>query len=104
MVGRPYPVPGGEPGLDGCIGPAKFHDVFAQDLPRSQTRLMATAQRPGSVGVFGRSQWLTDVEGCAVQVGAGSRVVQAEGASHVVMMSRPDTVVRHIEAAYRATR
>ncbi|MGW0585032.1 esterase/lipase family protein, partial [Streptomyces sp. NPDC002920] len=45
LVGRPYPVPGSpDPGLDGYIDPAKFHDVFAQDLPRSTTRLMATAQ------------------------------------------------------------
>ncbi|MER7575037.1 hypothetical protein [Streptomyces sp. NPDC126514] len=44
------------------------------------------------------------MEGRAVQVCADSKVVEAEGASHVVMMSRPDTVVRHIEAAYRATR
>lgn len=50
LLGRPYPVPGAEPGLDGYIDPAKFHDVFAQDLPRSTTRVMATAQRPGSIG------------------------------------------------------
>ncbi|GAB2951472.1 hypothetical protein GCM10023080_007590 [Streptomyces pseudoechinosporeus] len=35
---------------------------------------------------------------------AGSTTVEVKGASHVVMMSRPDAVVRQIEAAYRATR
>ncbi|MFE6334830.1 alpha/beta fold hydrolase [Streptomyces sp. NPDC057798] len=123
LVGRPYPVPGGEPGLDGYIDPAKFHDVFAQDLPRSQTRVMATAQRPGSVGglsgASGVPAWRTVPSWYVVATAdrvipaaaqrfmaerAGSRLVEAEGASHVVMMSRPDTVVRHIEAAYRATR
>ncbi|MFF3346430.1 hypothetical protein [Streptomyces sp. NPDC002779] len=39
LVGRPHPIPGAGPGLDGYIDPAKFHDVFAQDLP---------ARRPGS--------------------------------------------------------
>ncbi|MGW0912622.1 alpha/beta fold hydrolase [Streptomyces sp. NPDC002784] len=123
LVGRPYPIPGAEPGLDGYTDPAKFHDVFAQDLPRSQTRIMATAQRPGSVGglsgTSGVPAWKTVPSWYVVATAdrvipaaaqrfmaerAGSEVVEAEGASHVVMMSRPDTVVRYIEAAYRATR
>ncbi|WP_223167888.1 alpha/beta fold hydrolase [Nonomuraea sp. SYSU D8015] len=35
---------------------------------------------------------------------AGSKVREAEGASHAVMISRPDTVVRQILSAYYATR
>ncbi|MFC9683493.1 hypothetical protein [Streptomyces sp. NPDC056948] len=35
---------------------------------------------------------------------AGRRTVEVKGASHVLMMPRPDAVVRQIEAAYRATR
>ncbi len=123
LVGRPYPIPGAEPGLDGYIDPAKFHDVFAQDLPHTQTKVMATAQRPGSVGGLGGPSgvpaWKTVPSWYVVATAdrvippaaqrfmaerAGSKVVEAKGASHVVMMSRPDTVVRHIEAAYRATR
>lgn len=124
LVGRPYPIPGAEePGLDGYIDPAKFHDVFAQDLPRAQTRVMATAQRPGSVGGLGGASgvpaWRTVPSWYVVATAdrvippaaqrfmaerAQSKVVEAKGASHVVMMSRPDCVVRHIEAAYRATR
>ncbi|MGX1886487.1 alpha/beta fold hydrolase [Streptomyces sp. NPDC055287] len=34
----------------------------------------------------------------------GSTTVEVKCASHVVMMSRPDAVVRQIDAAYRATR
>lgn len=124
LVTRPYPIPGSsEPGTDGYIDPAKFHDVFAQDLPRSLTRVMAVSQRPGSVlglsSLSGVPAWKSlpswyVVAGAdrvippAVQrfmaERAGSRVVEVKGASHVVMMSRPDSVVRHIEAAYRATR
>ncbi|MFB4284953.1 alpha/beta fold hydrolase [Nonomuraea sp. MTCD27] len=51
LVVRPYPG-----GKDGYIDPAKFRDVFAADLPASQTRLMAATQRPSSVGgLFGHS-------------------------------------------------
>ncbi|MFD7293662.1 alpha/beta fold hydrolase [Streptomyces sp. NPDC059897] len=124
LVPRPYPIPGAtEPGLDGYIDPAKFHDVFAQDLPRAQTDVMATAQRPGSIGglsgLSGVPAWKSLPSWYVVATAdrvipaaaqrfmaerAKSTVVVAEKASHVVMMSRPDTVVRHIEAAYRATR
>ncbi|WP_189706524.1 alpha/beta fold hydrolase [Streptomyces phaeofaciens] len=124
LVGRPFPVPGSaEPGLDGYIDPAKFHDVFAQDLPRSTTRIMATAQRPGSVGGLGSPSgapaWRTVPSWYVVAAEdrvippaaqrfmarrAGSRTVEVRGASHVVMMSHPDSVVRQIRAADRATR
>lgn len=124
LLPRPYPIPGSsDPGIDGYIDPAKFHDVFAQDLPRSQTRVMAVAQRPGSVGGLGGPSgvpaWKTVPSWYVVATAdrvippavqrfmaerAKSKVVEVEGASHVVMMSRPDSVVRHIEAAYRATR
>lgn len=124
LLPRPYPIPGStDPGIDGYIDPAKFHDVFAQDLPRSQTTVMATAQRPGSVGGLGGPSgvpaWRTVPSWYVVATAdrvippavqrfmaerARSEVVEVRGASHVVMMSRPDSVVRHIEAAYRATR
>ncbi|MCX4705582.1 alpha/beta fold hydrolase [Streptomyces sp. NBC_01373] len=124
LLPRPYPIPGSpDPGIDGYIDPAKFHDVFAQDLPPSLTRVMAAAQRPGSVvglgGPSGVPAWRTVPSWYVVATAdrvippavqrfmaerAGSRVVEVRGASHVVMMSRPDSVVRHIEAAYRATR
>ncbi|MEV6108299.1 alpha/beta hydrolase [Streptomyces sp. NPDC051940] len=123
LVGRHYPLPDGTEGLDGYIDPARFHDVFAQDLPRSVTRVMAVSQRPGSVqglgGPSGAPAWRTlpswyvvagedRVIPPAVQrfmaARAGSTTVEAKGASHVVMMSRPDTVVRQIVAADRGTR
>ncbi|MEV0175476.1 alpha/beta hydrolase [Streptomyces sp. NPDC050803] len=116
------PLPGGTD-ADGYIDPAKFHDVFAQDLPHATTQVMAVSQRPGSIGGLSGSSGVPawkSVPSWYVVAGADhvippalqrfmaqraqSRTVEAKGASHVVMMSRPDTVVQQIEAAYRATR
>ncbi|QUC58404.1 alpha/beta hydrolase [Streptomyces sp. A2-16] len=123
LLTRPYPVPGSsEPGIDAYVDPAKFHDVFAQDLPRAVTRAMAVTQRPASVGGLGAPSGVPAWQSLpswyviptadrvippAVQhfmaKRAKSRAVEVKGASHVVMMSHPDAVVRQIEAARRAT-
>ncbi|MGV9454424.1 alpha/beta fold hydrolase [Streptomyces sp. NPDC003635] len=123
LITRDYPLEDGSTGTDGYIDPAKFREVFAADLPSSQTRLMAAAQRPGSVGGLagpsGTPAWKNlpswyviptadNVIPAAVQrymaERAHSRTVEVKGASHVVMMSRPDIVVRQILAAHQATR
>lgn len=123
LLTRPYPVPGSsEPGIDAYVDPAKFHEVFAQDLPRALTRAMAVTQRPASVGGLGAPSgvpaWSSLPSWYVVPTAdrvippavqhfmakrAKSRVVEVKGASHVVMMSRPDAVFRQIEAARRAT-
>ncbi|MEO3808851.1 alpha/beta hydrolase [Sphaerisporangium sp. B11E5] len=118
LITRAYPG-----GLDGYIDQAKFRDVFAADLPASTTRLMAATQRPGNLiglsDASGVPAWKTvpswfviptadNVIPPAVQrfmaQRAGGTVVEVKGASHVVMQSRPDTVVRQILSAYAATR
>ncbi|MFI8529562.1 alpha/beta fold hydrolase [Streptomyces aquilus] len=123
LIARDYPLPDGSTGQDGYIDPAKFRDVFAADLPSSRTRLMAAAQRPGSVGGLagpsGAPAWkdlpswyviptADHVIPAAAQrfmaERAQSRTVEVEGSSHVVMMSHPDIVVRQIQAAHQATR
>ncbi|WTW98360.1 alpha/beta hydrolase [Streptomycetaceae bacterium NBC_01309] len=123
LITRDYPVPVGGPGKDGHIDPAKFREVFAGDLSASEARLMGAAQRPGSVGGLagpsGVPAWKSlpswyviptadNVIPAAAQRfmadRAKSRVVEVRGASHVVMMSRPDVVVRQIQAADRSTR
>ncbi|MCX5558771.1 alpha/beta fold hydrolase [Streptomyces sp. NBC_00038] len=127
LVTRPFPLPvplpdGTRDGLDGYIDPAKFHDVFAQDLPPATTRVMAAAQRPGSVGGLaagsGVPAWKSLPSWFVIPTAdhvippalqrfmaerANSTTVEVKGASHVVMMSRPDVVVRQILAAHRAT-
>ncbi|MER5398251.1 alpha/beta hydrolase [Streptomyces sp. NPDC002599] len=124
LLTRPFPLPDGTPGgTDGYIDPAKFHDVFAQDLPHSVTRLMAATQRPGSVGGLGAKSgvpaWKSLPSWYVIPTAdhvippaaqrfmaerAGSATVEVKGASHVVMMSHPEVVVRQILAAHRATR
>lgn len=37
------------------IDVAKYHDVFAADVPRSQTQVMAVAQKPIAGAIFGQS-------------------------------------------------
>ncbi|WP_330350878.1 alpha/beta fold hydrolase [Streptomyces sp. NBC_00582] len=123
LVTRDVPLPDGSTGSDGYIDPATFREVFAADLPASQTRLMAAAQRPGSVGglagASGAPAWKSlpswyviptadNVIPAAVQrymaERAHSRTVEVRGSSHVVMMSHPDVVVRQIHSADQATR
>lgn len=115
------PLPGGD--ADGYIDPAKFHDVFAGDLPRAVTRVMAVSQRPGALGglagpsgppawkslpswyvVAGADHVIPPALQRFMAERAGSRTVEVKDSSHVVMMSHPDVVTRHITAAYRATR
>ncbi|GAA1519969.1 alpha/beta hydrolase [Sphaerisporangium rubeum] len=118
LLTRPFPG-----GVDGYIDPAKFREVFAADLPASVTRLMAATQRPGSLGglsmASGVPAWKTVPSWFVIPTAdyaippaaqrfmaqrAGGKVTEVKGASHVVMQSRPDTVVKQILAACTATR
>jgi len=102
------------------IDPAKFHDVFAADLPVEQTAVMAATQRPASSLGFvepnGTPAWKTLPSWAVVATGdraagsdvvrsmaqrAGATVVEAEG-SHVIMVSRPDIVTDVILQALAA--
>ncbi|MFE6165118.1 alpha/beta fold hydrolase [Streptomyces sp. NPDC056486] len=122
LITRPYPVPGGDPGTDGYIDPAKFRAVFAPDLPASQARLMAVTQRPGSVqglsGASGAPAWKTIPSWYLIPTEdrvippaaqrfmakrAGSKVTEIRS-SHVVMISHPEAAAKIIKSAYTATR
>jgi pimeloyl-ACP methyl ester carboxylesterase len=107
LVMRPFPLPDGSPGgIDGYIDPAKFHDVFAQDLPPATAGVMAASQRPSSVGGLGGPSgapaWKSVPSWYLVATAdivippilqrfmakwVGSTTVEVKGASHVVMMS-----------------
>ena len=58
LVVRPHPG-----GADGYINPATFRDIFAADLPRHLTDVMAASQRPADVGTLrqpsGPAAWAT---------------------------------------------
>jgi pimeloyl-ACP methyl ester carboxylesterase len=113
---RPY----GPDTFDGYIKPSLFREIFAADLPASTTAVMAATQRPGDLHTLqqpsGPPAWKTipswylvakqdQVIPAAAQrfmaqrAGAHTREVNA---SHVAMISRPDTAADLIIAATRS--
>jgi len=118
LVVRPYP---GAPEGDGdaFIDPAWFHRLFAQDLPRTTTRLMAASQRPGALSALvspsGEPAWKTIPSWSlvakqdriippqaerAMAKRAGAKTVVVDS-SHVAMMSHPKEVTALIRKAAR---
>jgi pimeloyl-ACP methyl ester carboxylesterase len=111
LVERQYPTgQGAETATEFSIDPAKFHDVFAADLPVEEAALMAATQRPvsalGFVEPNGAPAWRTLPSWAVVATGdhaAGSDVVRSMAqragaviteveASHVVFISQPQAV------------
>ena len=118
----PFTIADGTTGTDLYIQADKFRATFAADLPKSTTALMAAEQRPFS------AESLTDVTTAAgwhtipswgIVAGAdksippalerweyqrmNAHVTEVPDASHVVMISHPDTVANVIEQAAQAT-
>ena len=102
------------------IDRAKFHDIFAQDLPRAQASVMAVTQKPLASSAFGATTkvaaWRTipswfvvaqndnvinpDLERFyAKRMGAKTTEIKS---SHVVFMSHAKEVATVIESAARA--
>jgi pimeloyl-ACP methyl ester carboxylesterase len=121
-VAGPYvrhsPLPDG--GAEFTIDPSGFHEAFCADLPDAEAAFMAISQRPLSGVAFGekapapawrtRPSWavLPTADGaihpdvhrfCYDRMGATVTVV--EGASHVVMLSRPSIVADVVREAVR---
>ena len=113
LVIRPYPgAPEGD--ADGYIDPAFFRDLFAGDLPKKQTAVMAASQRPAALSALftpsGEPAWKTIPSWYVVAsqdhtIPPEAERVMAERAdattveidsSHVVMMSHPDEVTEVI--------
>ena len=120
--GEKYPAPLGtalKPDSAGFlyIDRARFHEVFAADLPEAETRVMAATQKPLSGSVFGASvdqaAWKTipswylvsqddkainpDLERFyARRMGAKTTEIKS---SHVSFLSHPAQVARLIERA-----
>jgi pimeloyl-ACP methyl ester carboxylesterase len=111
LVERQYPTGQGSETLgEFSIDRAKFHDVFAADLPVEEAALMAATQRPvsalGFVEPNGAPAWRTLPSWAVVATGdraagtdvvrsmaerAGATITEVEG-SHVIMISRPQAV------------
>ncbi|GAA3241566.1 alpha/beta fold hydrolase [Dactylosporangium siamense] len=118
---RPYPLPDGTYSADGYVKADVFRDIFAGDLPRATTAIMAATQRPGDVHTLretsGAPAWKQipswylvarddNLIPAAAQrfmaQRAGSRVVEARS-SHVAMMSQPRLAAELIALAARAS-
>jgi pimeloyl-ACP methyl ester carboxylesterase len=118
----PFTNADGTTGTDLYIQADKFRGTFAADLPKSTTALMAAEQRPFSAesltDVTTAAGWRT-IPSWGIVAGAdksippalerweyermNAHVTEVPGASHVVMISHPDTVADVIEQAVRAT-
>ena len=119
---RPYPLPDGTQGLEGSIKTAVFREIFAADLPKRLTRVMAASQRPAAVTALGEpsgppawaqiQSWYL-VAGRDNAIGTqnerimaeriGAKTIEVKGASHVVMMSRPARTARLILKAAKGS-
>lgn len=118
LIVRPYP--GATPGDgDAYIDPAHFHRLFAQDLPRSTTAVMAATQRPGALAALvspsGPPAWKSVPSWFLVAKQDEIIPPQAERAmakrarattveidsSHVAMLSHPEVVTKLILRAAR---
>lgn len=97
----------------------KYHAQFAADVPLQESRLMAATQRPITEAALNESgdtpAWKTipswflygsldknippAVHAFMAKRAGAKRVVEVKGASHVVMISHPDALVKLIEEA-----
>ncbi|WP_406090738.1 alpha/beta fold hydrolase [Streptomyces sp. NBC_01013] len=117
-----YPVEGGEPAVEVTIKAEAFPDIFAADVPAAVTQVLAVAQRPLAASAFAETAtaaaWKTKpswalVAGADQAINpeverfgakrAGATIVEIEGASHAVAVSRPKEVAALIRDAVRAT-
>lgn len=121
LVPRQFPNgPGEEPGVELYIDVAKFHEVFAADLPAEQAAVMAVSQRPGSAAGFGEPSgpvgWKTlpswaIISPNDVTIGpageklmaerSGATITEIDG-SHVLFIAQPDAVTEVIMTAVEA--
>ena len=116
----PRPLPDG--GIELTVDPQRFHDIFCADVPDAEAAFMAHAQRPLLASVFeepaAAAAWRlkpswgvfgTGDQPIAPQLHrfsydrAGSNVTEVDGASHFVMMSKPDVVASVIREAAMAS-
>src|SRR5438105_8827121 len=117
VILRPCPPANCGAGFDAYIDPTYFRQVFAADLPATQTAVMAATQRPASLVSFVEpsvfAAWKTipsfalvateDNAICTANVRAmaqhaGARIVEVK-ASHAVLVSQPSAVVRLVHTA-----
>ena len=114
---RHYPMPDGTEGTDVYVKADEFRRVFAADLPKKTTAVLASTQRPIELaalgGASGAPAW-TSIPSWYL-VATKDQVIPADGqrlmahrahattvevrSAHLVTISRPDAVVSIIESA-----
>ncbi|MDT0616026.1 alpha/beta fold hydrolase [Streptomyces lancefieldiae] len=119
---KTYPMDGGEPAVEVTIKAEAYPGIFAADVPAAVTKVLAAAQRPLAASTFtetaSAAAWKTKpswalVAGADEAINpeverfgakrAGATVVEIDGASHAVAVSRPKEVADLIRDAVRAT-
>jgi pimeloyl-ACP methyl ester carboxylesterase len=117
---KPSPLPDGS--AEFTIDPSGFHKAFCADLPHAEAAFMAISQRPIAGVAFGekaptpawrtRPSWaVLPTEDGAIHPDVhrfsyermGANVTVVEGASHVVMLSRPAIVADVVREAVRGS-
>jgi pimeloyl-ACP methyl ester carboxylesterase len=121
QIARQYPAPGGGTGTEVYIKPGDFRRIFAADLSPARVRVLAASRRPIDLKAFSEpvtnATWHTIRSWCLVPeqdraIGTDAELAMARRAhchtqtipgSHLVMVAKPDSTARFIEAAARAT-
>jgi pimeloyl-ACP methyl ester carboxylesterase len=117
---QPRPLPDGSVELS--VDPDRFQNIFAADVPDDDATFMARAQRPLLASAFeepaAAAAWRTKPSWGVFGTGdqpiapqlhrfsfdrAGSTVTEVEGASHFVMVSKPEVVAGVIHDAVEST-
>jgi pimeloyl-ACP methyl ester carboxylesterase len=114
------PVPRSDGTTDLYIAEEPFHDIFCQDVPAPQAALMALTQRPATqealVEPSGEPLWKqvpswfligeedriipAELQRYMAERAGAQRTTAVEGASHAILVSRPDATMHPIlEAA-----
>jgi pimeloyl-ACP methyl ester carboxylesterase len=121
LLPRQYPTSSGaETAVELYVDPAKFHEVFAADLPAAQSAVLAASQRPVAAAAFddvtGVPAWKTLPSWAVVGTGdkaagadvtreharrAGSQLTELDG-SHLAFVAQPQAVADVILAAWKA--
>ena len=120
LVPHQYPKATGGTATEYVVDPPKFHDVFAADLQDDQAAVLAATQRPVADAAFsdvmGTPAWKDLPSWAVVATGdkaAGTDLVRSMAAragattteidaSHLVMISQPETVTDVILAGVEA--
>jgi pimeloyl-ACP methyl ester carboxylesterase len=116
---QPRPLPDGSAELS--VDPGRFRDIFCADVPEADATFMAHAQRPLVATAFDEpaaaAAWKTKPSWAAFGTAdkpiapqlhrysyerAGSKTTEVEGASHFLMLSKPDIVADVIREAAQA--